>query len=330
MSLKLSMARRNLTIGMSDTGMSSRHIAVQFNVNHTVIGRLIQRYHQTGTENDRPRSGRPRLTSPREDRLLIRRAKRSPFTSAAKLRDHWPPGGRVSVRTVIRRLHNPHLRSRRPVKCPYVSPHHLQARLQWANDHLRWNIRNWQNIHWSDESRFILRPVDRRMCVWRQINTAYNENNIFPTSAFGSGGVNVWGCFSLRCNLDLYVLNGTMNGQMYRDSDNHPLASRPFYMDDNARPHRARIVNQYKQQEAIDTIPWLAMLPDMNPIEHVWDYIGQRLNHRNPQCQNLAELRTAIVEEWQNVPQYKLRKLFHSMKRRAKELFRKRGCFTHC
>ena len=40
MSLKLSMARRNLTIGMSDTGMSSRHIAVQFNVNHTVIGRL--------------------------------------------------------------------------------------------------------------------------------------------------------------------------------------------------------------------------------------------------------------------------------------------------
>jgi hypothetical protein len=48
-------------------------------------------------------------------------------------------------------------------------------------------------------------------------------------------------------------------------------------------------VNQYKQQEAIDTIPWLAMLPEMNPIEHVWDYIGQRLNHRNPQCQNLAE-----------------------------------------
>ena len=152
MSLKLSMARRNLTIGMSDTGMTSRHIAVQFNVNHTVIGRLIQRYHQTGTVNDRPRSGRPRLTSPREDRLLNRRAKRSPFTSAAKLREHWPPGGRVSVRTVIRRLHNAHLRARRPVKRPYVSPHHLQARLQWANDHLRWNIRNWQNIHWSDES----------------------------------------------------------------------------------------------------------------------------------------------------------------------------------
>jgi transposase len=100
-------------------------------------------------------------------------------------------------------------------------------------------------------------------------------------------------------------------------------------MDDNARPYRARIVNQYKQQEAIDTIPWPAMSPDMNPIEHVCDYIGQRLNHRNPQCQNLAELRTAMVEEWQNLLQYKLRRLVHSMERRVRELFRKRGGFTH-
>jgi transposase len=46
---------------MSNTGMSSRNIAVQFNVNHTVIGRLIQRYHQTGTVNDRPRSEDGRL-----------------------------------------------------------------------------------------------------------------------------------------------------------------------------------------------------------------------------------------------------------------------------
>jgi hypothetical protein len=161
------------------------------------------------------------------------------------------------------------------------------------------------------------------MSVWRQINTAHNENNILPTSAFGSGGVTLWDCFSLRCKLDLYVLNGNMNGQMYRDSvlrdivvphfDNHPLASRPLYMDDNARPHRARIVNQYKQQEAIDTIPWHGMSPDMNPID-----IGQRLNHRSPQCQNLAELRTAIVKEWQTFPQYKLRRFFHSIKRRVK------------
>ena len=102
---------------------------------------------------------------------------------------NWPPGGRVSVRTctVIRRLHNAQLRARRPVKRPYLSPHYRQARLQWANDHLRWNIRNWQKIHWSDESI----PFTASRWTYARLetkNTAYNENNIFPTSAFGSSG----------------------------------------------------------------------------------------------------------------------------------------------
>jgi hypothetical protein len=47
-----------------------------------------------------------------------------------------------------------------------------------------------------------------------------------------------------------------------------------MFMDDNARPHRARIVQHFLQQEAVQTIPWPPMSPDMNPIEHVWDCIG--------------------------------------------------------
>ena len=34
----------------------------------------------------------------------------------------------------------------------------------------------------------------------------------------------------------------------------HLLASRQLYMDDNASPHRSRIVNQYKPQKTINTI----------------------------------------------------------------------------
>jgi transposase len=69
-----------------------------------------------------------------------------------------------------------------------------------------------------------------------------------------------------------------------------------MFMDDNAGPHRARIV-QHILQEAVQTIPWPAMLPDMNPIEHVWDFIGRKINQRYPKCQNIDELRTAILQE---------------------------------
>ena len=84
------------------------------------------------------------------------------------------------------------------------------------------------------------------MRVWRPKNTAYKEQHISGTTAFGGGGVTVWRCFSLDCKMDLYVLNGTMTGQKYRDNiirdivvphfDNYRLATRPLFMDDNARP----------------------------------------------------------------------------------------------
>jgi hypothetical protein len=46
--------------------------------------------------------------------------------------------------------------------------------------------------------------------------------------------------------------------------DNHPLADRPIFMADNARPHRARIVRAFLQQEALDVFQW----PDMSPDQY--------------------------------------------------------------
>ena len=99
-------------------------------------------------------------------------------------------------------------------------------------------------------------------------------------------------------------------------------------MDDNARPHRAQIVQHFLQQEAVQTIPWPAMSPEMNPIEHAWDFIGRKIKQRNPRCQNIDELRTTILQEWQQFPQERLRRLVRCMTRRVTELQNKRGGYT--
>ena len=129
-----------------------------------------------------------------------------------------------------------------------------------------------------DESFFLLRRTDGRARDWRQRNTSFQDIHMLGTTAFGGGGVTIWGCFSFDCKLDLYVLDGNLTGQKYRDNVlaprvvpnfyNHAFADRPKFMDDNARPHRARIGQHVLQQEAVQTIPWPAMSPDMNPIEH--------------------------------------------------------------
>ena len=99
------------------------------------------------------------------------------------------------------------------------------------------------------------------MRVWRHKNTIYTPRNIQPTVPYGGGSVMVWGCISHDCKLDLVTIQSNLTGYQYiRDVlqpvvvhhfDNHQLATRPVYMDDNAMPHRSRAVTTYLQSEAI-------------------------------------------------------------------------------
>jgi hypothetical protein len=48
------------------------------------------------------------------------------------------------------------------------------------------------------------------------------------------------------------------------------------------------------------------------------------INKRNSKCQNIDELRTAMLQEWQQFPQERLRRLVRCMTRRATKLHNKR------
>lgn len=81
---------RNQAIGMSLLGVGKRHIARQFGCHHSTISRLVRRYQQTGVVRDRPRPGRPRVTTRRQDVHL----------RVSHLRDRFQPAS-DSARTTI-------------------------------------------------------------------------------------------------------------------------------------------------------------------------------------------------------------------------------------
>jgi hypothetical protein len=60
----------------------------------------MQRFRPMGNVTDRPRAGRLRKTTPREDRLISRRA-RQWYSTAGALRGNLALGGHISTRTVI-------------------------------------------------------------------------------------------------------------------------------------------------------------------------------------------------------------------------------------
>ena len=323
---------------MHTTGMSFKAIGRQMGYYYTVVSRLVRKHTQTNNVKDLPRSSRPRVTTDRDDRALQRLVRLMPFATSPVLKQHWLPNKRLSTRTVRNRLKSAGLKSRRVIKRPMLVDRHRRSRLAWCLARRGWNLRTWRKIHWSDESRFLLHVTDGRMRVWRHKDTAYTPMNIQPTVPYGGGSVMVWGCISHDCKLDLVTIRGNLTGDQYiRDVlqpvvfphfDNHPLATRPVYMDDNAMPHRSRAVTAYLQSEAVTSVPWPAMSPDLNPIEHIWDMLGRRMQAREPPVQNIRQLEAALHREWQQLSQQDIRRLTGGMRRRVEAVIQAHGGYT--
>nr|KAG5707944.1 hypothetical protein BaRGS_031675 [Batillaria attramentaria] len=151
---------------------------------------------------------------------------------------------------------------------------------------------------------------------------------------YGGGSLMVWGAISVQGKTDLHVFwNGTLTAIRYRDEILDPVV-RPYtgaigpefiLMDDNARPHTARIVDQYLEEESME---WPARSPDLNPVEHVWDMIGRAVHARVNPTRTLVQLGQALQQEWDQIPQQTIRNLICSMRRRCQAVIPARGGHT--
>ena len=335
----LSQNERQRALGYLLAGQTQRHVAAEFNVSQSVIGRLWQLYLDTGDVQRRQGQGRLRVTTEAQDRRLCLMVRRRRFDSAVTLNRDFEQtyGYRISVQTIRNRLHAANLWARRPVVRPPLTPHHRRCRVVFARDHVQLGRQRLRNILWSDESRFNLDFNDGRRRVWRQRNERFHDWCVAEHDRYGGGSVLVWSGISLDGRTDLYVIrNGALTGVRYRDEVLDPVV-RPYagacghgfiLMDDNARPHRARVVNQYLEQEGIERMEWPARSPDLNPIEHAWDILQRRLSSRIRQPRTAEELSNFLVEEWHRIPVADIRRLILSFPRRCQEVINARGGHT--
>ncbi len=73
---RLSDQNRALAIGLLKAGKSVKYAAREMGCTPKAIRKLRDKYQATGYVKDRPRSGRPKVTTPREDRLIVNRTLR--------------------------------------------------------------------------------------------------------------------------------------------------------------------------------------------------------------------------------------------------------------
>ena len=324
---------------MIQDGRTQRDVATELGVSQSCIRNIWRRFQDTQSYSRRPGSGRRRSTSERDDRYLRIVARRNPFHSARRVNSQFrqATGIVLSAQTVRNRLHDIGLHARRPHVVPAMTADHRRLRLQWATEHRRWTVNEWSRVLFTDESRFVVDHHDGGIRVWREVGQRYDPQFAAPHNRWGSGSVMVWAGIAANRRTVLHVVQGNMNAQNYRDNVLVPIVvpianeMRPNFilMDDNARPHRARIITTFLQDHQIDRMEWPAMSPDLNPIENIWAILGTRVRNHDPPISTVPELTRALQREWINIDHVVIRNTVLTMRRRCIECIDVNGASTH-
>jgi len=320
-------------------GHGYRELGRRYGVAHTTVARVVQRYQETHTHDRRPGQGRPRATTPSEDRFIRLRALRERHTTARHLQIQLAEvhGTRVSDNTVRRRLAEHNCRPRRPAVGPPLTREHRRARLAFARQHIRWTDDDWATVLFTDESRVALYSSDMRGRVYRRPNERFAQVNMREVVPFGGGSVMVWGGISLSGPTELHILDGgTLTAARYITDILEPyvVPYAPFIgpsfllMHDNARPHTAQCVTTYLRAVGITTLQWPSYSPDLNPIEHLWDVMKRRLRQLQPPPTSIPSLRQALHTIWDQFTVHDIQPLIGSMPQRCQAVIRARGGHT--
>jgi len=137
------------------------------------------------------------------------------------------------------------------------------------------------------------------------------------------GSIHVWGGITRHNRTRLVVFNSNVNANVYV---NEVLANIVVHFTQGnfpegngilqvygARPHTARITQQFVADNNISLLNWASMSPDMSSFEHVWDELKIRVYARPYPPINVQQLEDAVIEELNAILQAFIANLVQSM-----------------
>lgn len=325
---------RKLIISNHLENLSSRAISNKLNCPQKTVSRIIKLYKDSGKTEVKSRSGRPRKTDTRIDRLICRKSKNNRFLTANDIQASLS-NVNISTSTIRRRLCENNLFGRIAKKKPLISERNRRIRLAWAKEKVNWSTAQWKLVLFTDESKIVRFSRAGRVFVRRSFAEKYKIICTRPTVQGGGDSLMVWGCMTADGPGPLHRLEGRVTAQTYCDllrdvvdpymDENMPIRS--VYQHDNAPIHTARIVGAVTAELGMNVMKWPPQSPDLNPIENAWKILKTRVaKEKNLDKEHFWP---AVQKHWKQITHMECTNLVSSMTRRCREVIQNKGYTTH-
>ncbi|GFT05604.1 transposable element Tcb2 transposase [Trichonephila clavipes] len=247
---------RGRIIRKLEEGRSVTSVAAEFGIAHSIVSRFWRQFQTTGTAIRGFSRGRPRGTTPADDRYIVLQARRNKGRQREK-----------SLDTRHRRLDD------RNRVFPWPEDFTVVARLHDAL---------------YDESRFILSSDSHRILIWRERGSRNHPSNIIERDRYGGRGVLVWGGIMLGSRTDFHIFDaGSVDGTRYCNEILLPyvrlfrgaMGLQFLFMDDNAPCHRTEAAEQLLESKrlAARTLPPVTIRELRLALQDEWAAMLQQL-----------------------------------------------------
>jgi transposase len=294
------------------------------------VGNVYKRFKDTATVAERPRRGRKRKLTHKEEQKVTRKARRR--KSAPKIAQEMKNEGKpVDERTVRRILKRESFYFLPPLKVKKLSKAHKRRRLEYAKEMMN---RDWKEVLFTDEKSFWLgNPTD---WCWQQL-----DDRVIVEIEQWTPKLHVWGGIGYYFKSDLYFFEENMTAKLYQKiiSDRLPptdfapdcpeqLKENWYFLQDNDPKHKAKgsmkLLREKTRHRMYGHPP---NSPDLNVMEDVWSYLDRHV--RASRVKTIEGLKKKLRSLWNNLSWEEFRPNVDSMPTRLRECVTRRGAMTH-